>query len=174
MQIFRNGVLVSPCTDTTGATATPDPCIARRQSLPDGDVAITVLTSHFSTWNAATITSYDLHGFYQPVDMRTDANPKVTNTVKAGATVPLKFELFAGSTELTSPALVTPTARPIDCTTGTEDAVEVTASGNTTLRYDSTAGQFVYNWKTPTAKGCYTVTIAAKNGSSITAHFNLK
>lgn len=58
------------------------------------------------------------------IDMRTVANPNVTNTVKAGATVPLKFELFAGNTELTSAALVTPTAKSMSCTAGTEDAID--------------------------------------------------
>ena len=37
-----------------------------------------------------------MSGYYQPVDMN-----GVWNTVKGGSTVPLKFELFAGTTELT-------------------------------------------------------------------------
>ena len=39
----------------------------------------------------------DLKGFYSPVDMN-DA----LNMVKAGSTVPLKFEIFAGTTEFTT------------------------------------------------------------------------
>ena len=41
----------------------------------------------------------DAEGLYQPVDMN-----GVLNTVKSGSTVPLKFELFAGATELTNTA----------------------------------------------------------------------
>ncbi len=37
-----------------------------------------------------------MKGFYAPVDVN-----GVLNTVKGGSTVPLKFEVFAGSTELT-------------------------------------------------------------------------
>jgi hypothetical protein len=50
-------------------------------------------------------------------------------------------------------------------------------SGNTVLRYDTTSGQFVFNWQTPKNKAgsCYKVTIPAKDGvSSLTAYFKLK
>lgn len=40
-----------------------------------------------------TVEPWDLRGFQAPV------NPGVVNTVKASATVPLKFEVFSGSTE---------------------------------------------------------------------------
>ena len=35
----------------------------------------------------------------------------------------------------------------------------------------TTGGQFIYNWKTPTGAGCYTVTMTAADGSTITAYF---
>ena len=44
---------------------------------------------------------WTLTGFYQPVDMN-----GVSNAVKGGSTVPLKFEIFAGPTELTDTAIV--------------------------------------------------------------------
>jgi hypothetical protein len=55
------------------------------------------------------------------------------------------------------------------------DAIELTATGGTSLRYDTTGGQFVYNWKTPTGAGtCHAVTITAQDGSYKTAYFKLK
>ena len=39
-----------------------------------------------------TVNAWTTKGFYQPVDM-----DGVYNTVKGGSTVPLKFELFAGT-----------------------------------------------------------------------------
>lgn len=122
-----------------------------------------------------TVKAWTFKGFYQPVDMN-----NTLNTVKSGSTVPIKFELFAGSTELTDTANVNQPlkATKVSCTsfasTG-EDPIELTATGGTSLRYDTTGGQFIYNWKTPTGAGtCYNVTITANDGSSQTAYFKLK
>jgi hypothetical protein len=114
---------------------------------------------------------YHISGFYQPVDMGS-----VVNTVKGGSTVPLKFEVFNGSVELTDPAIVTMSAKLITCATGAPtDEIEVLASGGTSLRYDTTGGQFIYNWQTPKKAGaCYAVTATTSDGSSITAAFKLK
>ena len=49
-----------------------------------------------------TIGSWTTKGFYQPVDM----GGRRVNTVKGGSTVPLKFELFSGTTGLTDAANV--------------------------------------------------------------------
>jgi len=121
-----------------------------------------------------TIAAWTTPGFYQPVDM----GSTVLNTVKAGSTVPLKFELFSGSTELTNVSAVKSFgAKQIVCgTTPAEDAIELTTTGGTSLRYDSTGGQFIQNWQTPkaTAGTCYQVTMRALDDSTITAYFKLK
>ena len=112
-------------------------------------------------------------GFYQPVDM----GSAVVNTVKGGSTVPLKFEVFAGSTELTSTSVVKSFMQTkVACETGASaDEIEVTSTGGTTLRYDATGGQFVQNWQTPKAPGsCYRVTMTTQDGSTIQANFKLK
>ena len=123
--------------------------------------------------HAYTVLGWDFRGFYQPVDMN-----NVVNTVKGGSTVPFKFELFAGSNELTETSrVVTPLkATKVNCDTGlTEDTIELLATGGTSLRYDTTGGQYIYNWQTPKQPGaCYDVTITAQDGSSKTAHFKLK
>jgi hypothetical protein len=121
-----------------------------------------------------TVKPYSFSGFYQPVDMN-----GVYNTVKGGSTVPLKFELFKGATELTSTSyIIQPlTAQRVTCQLGAfVDEIELLATGGTNLRYDSTGGQFIYNWQTPKAAGsCYKVTVSATDGSSsITAYFQLK
>lgn len=119
-----------------------------------------------------TVKAWTLKGFYQPVDMA-----GVLNTVKGGSTVPAKFEIFAGDTELTDPAVVSSIKfASTQCSLlDIQDAIETTATGSTSLRYDATAGQFIYNWKTPTGAGtCYKLTMTAKDGSTISANFKLK
>ncbi|MGY1639961.1 PxKF domain-containing protein [Geodermatophilus sp. SYSU D00703] len=120
-----------------------------------------------------TVLAWTVKGFYSPVDLG-----GVYNTVKGGSTVPVKFELFAASTELTSVGDVTSVdAVRVNCVNSAPvDEVEtLAATGGTGLRYDSTSGQFVYNWKTPTGAGtCYQVTMTARDGSTQTALFKLK
>jgi hypothetical protein len=124
-----------------------------------------------------TVKPYTLNGFYQPIDMN-----DTVNTVKNGSTVPVKFELFKGATELTSTSAVTSIkSTPISCASlsgDPEDAIETVATGGTSLRYDTTAGQFIYNWTTPkgaTQVGkCYSLTMTAADSSTITAYFKLK
>ena len=129
-----------------------------------------------SVSGSLSIQAWTLAGFYQPVDMSTPTTV-VWNTVKAGSTVPLKFEIFAGAVERTDTAAVTRlTATAVGCSSGLDDAIDdLAATGGTSLRYDSTAGQFIYNWQTPKQTGqCYLVKVATADGGSIGAYFKLK
>ncbi|HSJ90705.1 MAG TPA: PxKF domain-containing protein [Ilumatobacter sp.] len=119
-----------------------------------------------------TVLAWTLNGFYRPVDM-----DGVFNVVKGGSTVPLKFEVYAGATELTSTSAIASFRQTkIACdNSNPTDEIEVTTTGGTSLRYDSTAGQFIQNWKTPTLAGtCYKVTMTTQDGTSLTAFFKLK
>ncbi len=119
-----------------------------------------------------TVLAWTLTGFFQPVDMN-----GYLNTVKSGSTVPLKFRIFAGSTELKDVANVASlTYAKVNCdATAPQDDIETLATGGTVLRYDTTGGQFIYNWKTPSAAGtCQRVTMTTQDGSSLVAYFKLK
>ncbi|WP_426997335.1 PxKF domain-containing protein [Pseudarthrobacter sp. N5] len=117
-----------------------------------------------------TVKNWTAKGFYQPIDMG-----GVLSTVKAGSTVPAKFELFAGTAEFTDVSLVAMSASQITCTLSYMSGIELTATGNTSLRYDSTGGQFIYNWKTPATPGkCYQLAMTAGDGSTLSANFKLK
>ncbi len=121
-----------------------------------------------STYN---VLAWTTRGFFAPVDMGS-----VFNSVKGGSTVPLKFELFAGTTELTDPAQVKSlTYSKVNCDgTAPVDEIETVATGGTSLRYDSTSGQYIYNWKTPTGAGCYKATMTAQDGTTISAFFKTR
>ena len=119
------------------------------------------------------VLAWTVDGFYQPVDMETG----IWNTVKGGSTVPLKFNVFAGSSELTSTGVVKSfTATKVSCpNSAPEDAIEFVTTGGTTLRYDTTGRQFIQNWQTPKLAGaCFKVTLSTQDGQSITAGFKLK
>lgn len=116
-----------------------------------------------------------LKGFYAPVDM-SPASSVLWNTVKGGSTVPLKFEIFAGTVEQTStsavPSLI---AQEISCVAGSETVLEPDVfanTGGTALRYDSTSGFFIANWQTPKgANHCYQVIMTASDSSKISRAF---
>lgn len=142
------------------------------------------------TTTAAISPLYRGTGFYQPVDMPTVTNPIVWNTIKGGQTVPLKFEVFNAQSGVEQTALTifgadaTTQAKAfsavtVSCSTGTsatEDAIEMTTTGGTSLRYDTTGGQFIQNWKTPTTTGaCYKVSVKTVDGSMVgPAYFKIK
>ena len=133
-----------------------------------------------STNGTLTVLSLSTKGFFAPVDMTT--GPTIAwNTVKGGSTVPVKFELFKNlndpSTELRDTSYVDKFAfNKVSCTAGADDAIEelTTATGQTTLRYDATGDQFVYNWATPkvSTTTCYKLTMYGADGASqISAYF---
>ena len=124
-----------------------------------------------------TIEHWTLKGFYAPVDMTpVGVATKVFNTVKGGSTVPLKFEVFAGTTELTSTSVVKSfkTATVTCDGSSPTDEIEITSTGGTSLRYDTTGGQFVQNWQTPKSPGCYRATVTTQDLGTIEAYFKLR
>src|SRR5918994_969362 len=169
------------CTATDGGSGL-DSCVVSGYSTAVGTHTLKA-TAKDKVGNTSTkeiiytVKPYTLKGFYQPVDMG-----DVLNTVKNGSTVPGKFEVFKGATQLTSTSAVT-SIKYNSITCGAlagdpEDAIETVATGGTSLRYDATAGQFIYNWQTPKGASqvgkCYSLTMTAADGSPITAYFKLK
>jgi hypothetical protein len=101
--------------------------------------------------------------------------------VKGGSTVPLKFQIFAGSverTDVSAVAYIKTALISCDSTAATDAIEELATTGGTALRYDGTSGQFIDNWKTPSGNSqvgkCYQVTMTAMDGSRIDAFFKLK
>jgi hypothetical protein len=148
-------------------------------------------TANITAWNAQG------YGFYPPVGA--DATHSIFtaapgsapatkptgmewNTAKGGSTIPLKFNVYAGTVEKTSLSdtfAATPfqATRLNSCTDATlEDPVDFTTTGSTSLRYDTSALQWIQNWKTPTASSdtCYRAWVTFADGSSIEAFFKLK
>jgi large repetitive protein len=140
-----------------------------------------------------TITAWNAqgHGFYQPVGVANSvfvAGPgalpaanstTVYNVAKGGSTIPLKFNVFAGTVEKTSTADISgfTAVKLSSCSAGAGmDEVDFVTSGNTERRYDPVAGQWIQNWKTPSVSSdaCYRASVTFADGSSLSAFFRLR
>lgn len=171
-------VPAAPACDASDALSGLASCIVTGYGTTVGQHTL-IATATDLAGNAATATlsytvlAWNLSGFSSPVDMG-----RTWNTVKGGSTVPLKFEVFSGSRELTEISAIDRfTATPTTCpgADAPTDAIEFTTTGGTGLRYDAAAGQFIQNWATPKKPGsCFTVTMKTDDGSTISAGFMLK
>jgi hypothetical protein len=163
------------CTATDSLSGWGGSCVVSGYATTVGIHTLTAAAKDFADNEATesryyTVLAWTLKGFYQPVDMN-----GIYNIVKNGSTVPFKFEIFAGNTELTDIANIKSlTYAQTTCdATATTDEIETTATGDITLRYAD--GQFIYNWKTPNTAGtCYRVTMTTLDGSSLASYFKLK
>jgi hypothetical protein len=148
-------------------------------------------TASITAWSAAG------KGFYAPVGVANSVftqAPALTptafntayvwNTVKGGQTVPLKLNVYAGSVEKTGSDTFTSLTSAFqalkmkDCTSAADtDPIDYTivATGSTSLRYDTTGMQWIYNWQTPkvTQMTCYRTWVTFSDGSSLEAFFQL-
>jgi hypothetical protein len=170
---------------TTGATCTTtytssSPVGVSYPVTCSGVVAQNYAPSYVS---GAITLSYLWAGFYQPIDAApNNSNGKdssviagtVFNKAKAGSSIPVKFSLN-GNQGLAIFAPNSPSVTAVSCSTSAVvDAIEETSTGTTSgLKYDSTAGQYNYTWKTATnwAGTCQRLTVKLIDGSSHYAFF---
>jgi hypothetical protein len=123
---------------------------------------------------ACDIGSYErgflFTGFLAPVD-----NPNTFNFVKAGGSVPVKFQL-GGNQGLDIIAAGSPTSRQIVCDSNAVlDPITTTeTAGGSRLSYDATTQTYTYVWKTEKAWGnsCRELTLTLSDGTVHAALFN--
>ena len=112
-------------------------------------------------------------GFLAPVD-----GAPVVNTGNAGRTYPIKFQLrdAQGAFITVLPAVTTTTYQSVTCSTfgSVDDPLPADTSGNSGLKYDTSANQFTYTWKTPGTAGCYVFRLGLADGATYVANFKLK
>lgn len=165
--IFRNGVLIENCVDST--TANPDPCIFSRVDLPDGDIELKVHAIYASIWTMAfpapENTLFDQ--FLDPI-----SNDLSVNTSQAGSAIPVKFQ-FGDNNDLSVLSIDSVLSESIDCSTKTPlgDAAPISVIGGGLKLSDQ---NYRLNWKTLKTwkNSCRQLTLNFANGESAKAYFS--
>jgi hypothetical protein len=134
--------------------------------------ALDVAGNSSSITLAYTVLPWRLVGFANPISM------SAPNVVKGGSSLNLKFEIFAGSTELTSlDAVAMVLQTPMSCAASRPlgpPSLALSTKGSS-IRYDSNSGQYLVKWDVPsTAGSCWLVSVVAADGSSLQATFQVK
>jgi hypothetical protein len=150
-----------PATGTVN-TSTPRPGTAA--------FTLTDVAGNSSTAGLSYQVQWAFAGFFSPV-----SNPTTLNRVHAGSTVPVKFSLqnatgYVGALGNVSTIDWQTISCPSGVATTTVVATDATLSS---LKYDATANQYIYTWKTPKAlaASCQRLTVVLADSTSHTALF---
>ncbi|MGI9102090.1 MAG: PxKF domain-containing protein [Terriglobales bacterium] len=181
MSVLAASAAGSVVTYTASATDTVDgPTTITCAPLSGATFPIGTTTVNCSSTDAHSNTAtgsfhvnvgYAFSGFFSPLG---------GGAFNAGSTVPVKFQLgFAGGALVTSPGAVQgiTAAYNADCAGAAEGTPFAAApAGGSTLRYDLTASQFVFNWKTGSAfaGSCYNLNLNLSDGNSYSTMVSFK
>jgi hypothetical protein len=175
LSVFGKVPAAATCT-ATDAVSGPAGCVVTGYDTTVGKHTLTATATDRAgrtsrTTQTSAVLPWLARGFAQPVDMG-----GVLNVTKAGTSVPVRFELYAGLSKVTSTSAVSVSSRPIACNARAKtDTVETVTTGATSLTYDTRAGGFLYTWRTPTQPNtCHRLTMTAADGTTLSADFRLR
>ena len=155
-----DGSVEVTCSPASGTTFAPGPTTVKTSAV---DAAGNIAHGSFTV-----SVVYAWTGFFSPVD-----NLPTLNVAKAGSAVPVKFSL-SGDMGLAIFASGYPKSGDLEHWTGLQDLIEETVTaGASSLRYDASADQYTYVWKTDKAWGgtCRALKVKLIDGTSHLANF---
>ncbi len=172
--VFRNGELIGNCI-VPGVTD-PDACVDTRTTFPDGDVQLTVRTSHASVWNLGYVAPPEVTYTFSDFDGSVKQAPQL-NKVEGGETIPVKFNLSDNSEGLTVLPAEIATSQKISCSTkqpiGEATPIKITKNGELKLKNN---GTYSFKWKTleKWEESCRQLILTFSNGETVVAYFRFK
>ncbi len=121
---------------------------------------------------------YRWDGFLQPINDTAHQVGTSISIFKAGSTIPVKFQLKKADGTVvqanTAPVWFVPVkgaamSMPVD-----DSAPTATADSGTTYKYDSTAQQYIYNWKTGTGGSYWRIGVTLDDGQTYYVNIGLR
>ncbi|MGY2703369.1 OmpL47-type beta-barrel domain-containing protein [Nocardioides sp. HB32] len=177
------GVPAATCTakDTVSGLASCTVKVSGGNTNGTGTFAYTA-TATDKAGNSSTVTGsyqvvYRFGGFLQPIN-DTAHDQGSTSTFKAGSTVPVKFQLLRVDgtpvQPVAAPTWLTPvkggaTTAPVD-----ETVYTASADSGSTYRYDASANQYIYNWKTGTGGNYWRIGVKLDDGQTYFVNIGLR
>jgi hypothetical protein len=131
-----------------------------------------------STVSGTFSVVYRFGGFLQPINDTAHDIGSSTSIFKAGSTVPVKFQLLrkdgtvvqaASAPEWLTPVKGSSTSAPVD-----ESAYAASPDSGTTYRYDTTAQQYIYNWKSGSGGNYWRIGVRLDDGQTYFVNIGLR
>ncbi|TQM64565.1 hypothetical protein FBY41_0934 [Humibacillus xanthopallidus] len=133
--------------------------------------------------NTSTITGsykviYRWDGFLQPINDTAHQVGLTTSVFKAGSTIPAKFQLknaagtvvpYAGTASWLTPVKGSAMTAPVD-----ETVYTASADSGSNYKYDATAQQYMYNWKTGTGGSYWRIGVTLDDGQTYVVNIGLR
>ncbi len=116
--------------------------------------------------------------FLQPINDTAHTTGATTSVFKAGSTVPVKFQLKDAAGKViqatTAPVWLTPVKGSPMTASVDESVYTASADSGTTYRYDATAQQYIYNWKTGTGGNYWRIGVKLDDGQTYYVNIGLR
>ena len=121
---------------------------------------------------------YRFDGFLQPINDTAHQVGASTSVFKAGSTVPVKFQLknAAGVAvqSASAPVWLTPVKGSAMSVPVDESVYTASADSGLAFRYDATAGQYIYNWKTGLGGNYWRIGVTLDDGQTYYVNIGLR